>query len=309
MKQLFTLILFLFGVGAATGQVITSLTDKNLKVPPMPKYDKNKEPGLRGTIAVKLDTTSVYYAYVDSAAAMIAAERWADAEQFLRLAIAGEPENPQNSLLLSNLATLQRMQGNNAEAVKNYSLALDMTPNAVTLLHNRAAAYLELGEVDKAQADYEHIIRLDPRDIDSRYNHGLIAMDQGDIAQAKTDFEQIEVIDSKSPLGPEGLATLYKALGELNKAIEHYSVAIRLKEDATLRANRADCYLALSLLNAAENDIIAALKLAPDDGFIYLLRAKLNKMRFQRSEMERDIQLAVKHGVEPAVAKALLQVD
>ena len=95
----------------------------------------------------------------------------------------------------------------------------------------------------------------------------------------------------------------------MNKAIEHYSVAIRLKEDATLRANRADCYLALSLLNAAENDIIAALKLAPDDGFIYLLRAKLTKMRFQRSEMERDIQLAVKHGVEPAVAKALLQVD
>ena len=35
----------------------------------------------------------------------------------------------------------------------------------------------------------------------------------------------------------------------------------------------------------------------PDDGYLYLLRAKLNKLRFQRDDMNRDIDLAVQHGI------------
>ena len=69
---------------------------------------------------------------------------------------------------------MQRRQGKLAEAIKNYSMAIDLTPNAVTLLHNRAALYTVVDSIARAQADYERIRELDPADVESRYNHGMI---------------------------------------------------------------------------------------------------------------------------------------
>lgn len=304
----FFLISILFYTAVLSAQVITSLGNQNLKIPMVPKEENQRE-NLKQPIDVTIDTTSVYYALVDSAATHIEKEEWNEAGIFLRQAINSEPDNPNNSLLLSNLATIQRLQGQYDEAIKNYTLALDITPNAVTLLHNRAALYLDMGKVELAKTDYERIIDLDKTDLDSRYNHGLISMDEGDVNQAISDFDAIRRINPKSPLSSQGLATLYKALGELDKAIEFYSEAITINKSATLLANRADCYLAVNKLNEAEDDIRNALQLDSEDGFIYLLRAKLNKLRFEYNDMNRDIQLAISHGVEPNVAKALLQLD
>lgn len=37
--------------------------------------------------------------------------------------------------------------------------------------------------------------------------------------------------------------------------------------------------------------------MSPDDPYLYVLRAKLNKLRFQREDMDRDIDTAVSLGL------------
>ena len=131
-----------------------------------------------------LDTETPYFQAIDSAQTYIYSHDWPIAEQWLLKAIRLEPENPNNSLLLSNIATLQRYQGRMADAVKNYSLALDMTPHAVTLLLNRAALYVEMDSVQRAIDDFERVCELDMYNTEARYSLGVLAMERGDTKRA-----------------------------------------------------------------------------------------------------------------------------
>jgi len=287
---------------AQAGQAINQ---QNMKIPRGIKPDPVKiQKPVDNSIVI--DTNTVYYAYIDSAQNHISIKQWDKAEFFLIEAIKSEPNNPSNSLLLSNLATIQRRQGRLSEAIKNYSMAIDLTPNAVTLLHNRAAVYTLVDSIAQAQADYERIMMLDEVDVESRYNHGMIALNTGDPKTAEKDFDNILKINPNSGLAKQGQGYLHKHAGNFEKAALCFSEVIKVKPTSTLLANRADCYLAIKRLNDASLDIANALELDPDDPFIYVLRAKLNKMRFNREDMERDIKLAAAHGLEEKEARKLI---
>jgi tetratricopeptide (TPR) repeat protein len=147
---------------------------------------------------------------------------------------------------------------------------------------------------------------IDPADVESRYNHGMIALNTGDPKTAERDFNDILRINPNSGLAKQGQGYLQKHAGNFDKAVECFSEVIKVKPSSTLLANRADCYLATKRLNEASLDIANALELDPDDPFIYVLRAKLNKLRYNRSDMERDLKLAVAHGLSESEARSLL---
>lgn len=292
-------------VAVASAQAGQALNQQNMVIERGLKPEPDKQPK-RVDYSIKIDTTTEYFALIDSAQHYINDKHWERAEHFLLQAIKSDPGNPSNSLLLSNLATLQRRQGRMKEALRNYSMAIDLTPNAVTLLHNRAALLTQVDSLALAQADYERIMMLDERDVESRYNHGMIALNLGDIKTAQKDFDNILEINPNSGMARQGQGYLYKHEGKLEKAAECFSEVIKVKPSSTLLANRADCYLTLRRLNDASTDIANALELDPDDPFIYVLRAKLNKMRFNREDMERDLKLAVHHGLDEKTAKQMI---
>ena len=101
-------------------------------------------------LAVCADT---YYQWVDSAEIYIEQQAWDKAEESLLKALRLEPANAQNSLLLSNLGTVQRYAGKYRKALDTYSMALFMTPRSKTLLRNRAALYAEMDSLTLACAD------------------------------------------------------------------------------------------------------------------------------------------------------------
>lgn len=275
-------------------QVINSIGDENMKVPQgmKPQEKKTESPYI-----ADIDTETPYFQYIDSAQTYIYSHDWSAAEQWLLKAFKTDPDNPGNSMVLSNIATLQRYQGKLADAVKNYSLALDMTPHAVTLLLNRAALYVELDSMQRAIDDYERVCELDLYDTEARYSLGVIAMERGDTKRAEDYFNEIKRINPNSGLYHEGMGLLYKKAGNHSRAAELFTQVIKVQPSAQLLAHRADCYLAMKRLNDAEEDIRTALELAPDDPYLYLLRAKLNKLRFQRDDMNRDIDTAVTLGL------------
>lgn len=302
-------IVFAFMVGLAVAggqaQVVTQMAKENTKIP---QGVKPAEKAQHYTpVEINMDTTSTYYIMLDLAQTMINEQRWGEAEAFFTRALAADPTHPGNSMLLSNLATLQRYQGRLDDAIKNYSMALDLTPNSVTLLLNRAAAFIETGNTERAITDYERVCQLDPTDVESRYSLGMLAVETHDYKRAEDLFEQIKRINPHSGLASEGLGMLHKSQGHYVKAIELLSEVIKAKPNARLLANRADCYLTQKQLNQAEEDIRSALSMTPNDPYLYVLRAKLDKLRFSHEDMERDINLAVEHGLERSLVEALLQ--
>ena len=284
-------------------QVINSIGEENLKVP---KGLKPQEKKVERPYIADLDTETPYFQYIDSAQTYIYSHDWPVAEQWLLKAFTIDPENPSNSMVLSNIATLQRYQGKLAEAVKNYSLALDMTPHAVTLLLNRAALYIEMDSVQSAIDDYERVCELDMYNTEARYSLGVLAMERGDTKRAEDLFTEIKRINPNSGLYHEGMGLLHKRNGNHGRAAELFTQVIKVQPNAQLLGHRADCYLAMKRLNDAEADIRTALEMTPDDPYLYVLRAKLNKLRFQRDDMNRDIDTAVALGLSRAsVTQAL----
>lgn len=305
MKRIIYLALMLTISLGASAQAIQSINERNMKYTTGVKPDPIKvKPTINYTIDI--DTCTVYYSLVDSAQQYVTIKQWDKAEHFLLEAIKSEPSNPNNSLLLSNIATIQRRQGRLDEALRNYSMAIDLTPNAVTLLLNRAALYTQMGNIALAQTDYERVMAIDDRDVESRYNHGMLALNTGDAKTAESDFEDILRISPNSGLAKQGQGYVHKHAGNYEKAAECFSEVINVKPSSTLLANRADCYLSTKRLNDASVDIATALELDPDDPYIYALRAKLNKLRYNRTDMERDIKLAVAHGLDEIEVKGLI---
>lgn len=293
-KVVLVVLLVLALAGQARAQVVNSIGDENMKVPQGMKPQEKKA---ENPYIADIDTETPYFQYVDSAQTYIYSHDWPTAEQWLLKAFKTDPDNPSNSMVLSNIATLQRYQGKYAEAVKNYSLALDMTPHAVTLLLNRAALYVQMDSVQRAIDDYERVCELDLYDTEARYSLGVLAMERGDTKRAEDLFNEIKRINPNSGLYHEGMGLLNKHNGNHARAVELFTQVIKVQPSAQLLAHRADCYLAMKKLNDAEADIRTALEMTPDDPFLYVLRAKLNKLRFQRDDMNRDIETAVSLGL------------
>ncbi|MGM9802622.1 MAG: tetratricopeptide repeat protein [Muribaculaceae bacterium] len=252
----------------------------------------------------KCDAQSLYLNYIDSADVCIKAHNWLKAERYLLLALKQEPANSNNSLIISNLATVQRYQRKYVEALKNYDVALSMTPKAVTLLKNRASLYLEMDSLSRAYMDFEKVTLLDREDIESRYYHGLIALRKGQLDVAQADIDDLERINKYSPYTIEAQGTLYKTQGKYDEAIERYSSLIKMQAEPSYQTliNRAECYLEVKNLNNAEADIKKAVMMQPTEPYIYVLRARLNKLRFNERDKERDLQLAEKYGISREMA-------
>ena len=172
-----------------------------------------------------------------------------------------------------------------------------MTPQAVTLLLNRAALYVEMDSVQRAIDDFERVCELDMYDTEARYSLGVLAMERGDNKRAEDLFNEIKRINPNSGLYHEGMGLLHKRNGNHGRAAELFTQVIKVQPSAQLLGHRADCYLAMKRLNDAADDIRTALEMAPDDPYLYLLRAKLNKLRFERDDMNHDIDKAVSLGL------------
>ncbi len=247
-----------------------------------------------------------YYELVDSAENNIKKHQWDRAELFLKEILRSYPEDNNNSLIISNLATVQRYLGKYKESLNNYTYAINMTPNAVTLLKNRASLYLDIDSIYDALDDFERILIIDEKDEETRYYHGILSIRVGDMDAAKKDFDYILFYNPSSGLGREGLALWFKKRGDNIEAIKYYSEIIKQHPSAVRLSNRAECYLSLKRLNDAEADIRKALEMSPEDGYLYVLRAKLNKARFNREDVERDLLLAEKYGISRELANELL---
>ena len=239
-----------------------------------------------------------YYEYVDSADTYINSGEWKKAENSILNALKLEPSNYNNSLLLSNLATIQRMQGRYSEAVNNYTVALNITPNAVTLLNNRGVLYLEIDSIAKAKSDFVRAMELDEKDIQSKYYCSLILINEGKFDDAKSLIKKIREIEPNTIEAVDATAKVSQAEKNYHEAIRNYNHLINIERKIEWIINRAECFLATKSYAQASEDIAEAIEADPENGYVYLLKALLKKNQFESEESLKNIELAVKYGID-----------
>ena len=181
-----------------------------------------------------------------------------------------------------------------------------MTPNAVTLIKNRASLYLDMDSVNHALNDYERVLLIDDKDEESRYYHGILSLSVGELSVAKKDFDYILYYNPASGLGREGLGLWHMKNENYLDAIKYFTEIIKQRPSSLLLSKRAECYIAVKRLNDATDDIRKAIEMTPDDGYLYVLRAKLNKVRYNNDDIERDILLAEKYGISRKLAEQII---
>ena len=98
-------------------------------------------------------------------------------------------------------------------------MALSVAPKSTTILHNRAALYLEMDSVQSALADYNKLLDINPSDCIALNGAGMIALEVGNMGQAERCFDKCLKTDAGNMDAKRGMALLRRLNGEYDKSI------------------------------------------------------------------------------------------
>lgn len=220
------------------------------------------------------------------------------AENLFKEALNKEPAHMGNSLLLSNLGTIQRRMGKNKEALESYTLALNKNPHSVKILLNRASLCLELDYLEKAYSDYCNVIDLDAKNREALQFRAYIYMRQRKYNDARNDYRTLLEVEPNNRTARIGIVMVnqkdnrYKeALDELNRLVADYP------KDASLLKARAELEVDMNALDLALLDLEEAARLTPEDTDIYVLCGDIYLMQDRKREAYVAFEKAIELGV------------
>ncbi|HEX4221621.1 MAG TPA: tetratricopeptide repeat protein [Pseudonocardiaceae bacterium] len=214
--------------------------------------------------------------------------RWDEAAADLTTVIDLFPQESDGYLERGNA---HRNAGRYADALADYHRGIDRNPPAEAH-YNRAGLLADLGRLDEALADYDIVLDMDPDHLDTLINRAGLHYDRDDIAAARVDVEHglslapnnaqllctlglIQLAEGDADAANHSLtkaierdATLVEAwanraalayeTGDTRAAIADLTEALALSDDATIRCHRATCYRELGQHAEADRDLAAA---------------------------------------------------
>lgn len=254
-------------------------------------------------------SAQTYQELAERAADYVEQKDYAAAEQALKAAMRKEPANPNNTMLLVNLGTVQRNLGKYDDALTSYNVAIGKYPDIAYLLHSRAALLCEMNKLNDALKDYTAIIQSYPNDIEALYRRGLIYMSNKLPAAAEEDFKKISELEPDNLLGKAALARLMKRQGEWEKAEELYTDLIyKNKMNSDLYFNRAECYLQMKKLARMQEDLMKASEYGYNEYPLFILRGQLRLAQYDKRMAKEDFLKAQEMGADPKVIEDLLRL-
>lgn len=226
------------------------------------------------------------------------------AEQLLKDALNDDPANMNNSLLLSNLGTIQRRMGKNKDALESYTLAINKTPHSIKMLLNRASLYLEMDYLSKAYGDYCSVIDLDPENVEALQFRAYIYMRQRQYNDARNDYHTLLETEPGNRTARIGMVManqkdkrFREALEELNRMITDYP------QDASLLKARAELEVDMNSMDLALLDLENAAKMTPNDPDIYVMCGEI----YLAQGKKREAYVAFEKAIELGIPRPQLQ--
>jgi tetratricopeptide (TPR) repeat protein len=130
-----------------------------------------------------------------------------------------------------------------AEAIADFTRALEAKKNDEASLRYRAHSYYELKDYNRAIADYNEALRLNPNDARAYYNRGIAYDNKGDYDRAIADYNEALRLNPNDAGAYYNRGNFYYDKGDYDRAIADYTQAIRLNPDyAKAYNNRGVAY-------------------------------------------------------------------
>lgn len=219
-------------------------------------------------------------------------------ERLWEEALKADPANVRNSMLLSNLGTVQRRMGKTDKAIESYSLALNLAPYSVTILLNRASLYLENNRYEKAYIDYCNVIDIDRKNAEALLFRAYIYMQRRSYKEARIDYNTLLQEEPENKTARLGLALLNQKELRYREALEEFNRMIADEpQDAALLKARANLEVEMGTPDLALLDLEEAARLDPKDAEIYVLCGEIYLDRKKKREARAAFEKAVELGV------------
>jgi tetratricopeptide (TPR) repeat protein len=153
------------------------------------------------------------------------------------------------------------MKGDYDSAIRDFSEALRLDPNATFVLSERALAYSKKGEFDRAIEDLTRAIRAQPRVMNYYFMRGGMFFKQNIFDKSILDFEKAFELAPNGPYVLVWLGNALSAKGDMTQALRKYELALLIKESPFAYASRAAVYEKLGQIEPAKEDFKRAIQL------------------------------------------------
>lgn len=295
MRYLF--ILFLVLAGAVKAGTLNPLDHTSLLLENDRKSQHRKA----------IDEEDPYFLLSGEADEAIAKGDYPAAVLRIREALAIDPANPSNALLLSNLGMVYNFMSQDSLALAAYDQALELAPAMSTVMANRGLLKLKMGRDNDAFADFAGVIERDSLNQTARFYHGLMALYGGQLNVAEADFEVLKDIAPESYDTNVALSTLYSLTRRDNEAIPYFKWLIQNDPSVEYYSALAGCYLGISDLPSASATMAEAFGKYGEDPELLYYRAWLNRDSYLMDAARCDAKRAIKLGADPKRVNALFE--
>jgi tetratricopeptide (TPR) repeat protein len=143
-----------------------------------------------------------------------------------RTAVEQDPQDYNAYVLLGKLSAARH----DPLAEQYYTTAIDLRPNSVEAIYNRAIYYQEHGKDSLALAAYDRIKEIDPRNALAWYNSGWVRLEHlHDLAQAKRDFTKAIDIETNYADAWYNRGVAMELTQEMDSAAANYQLCLSIQ--------------------------------------------------------------------------------
>lgn len=225
-------------------------------------YWENDETVFRHALEV---TTGNYAAHNNLARALLEKGDREEALRHLNMALMFHPAFPQAH---NNMGVLLAAEGRMESALSHFSRAIDLRPDFAEAHYNMANALLAQKAHTEALTHFRRVLEINPEykhAADIHYHIGAILLSRQQTQKARTRFHKARSIAPGHIGATTGLAGVYKASGEYDRAIALYKEMLLTHPECSISITYN-----LACLSALQNEpqkAAAWLEKSIDEGF------------------------------------------
>ncbi|MDR0422548.1 MAG: tetratricopeptide repeat protein [Proteiniphilum sp.] len=249
--------------------------------------------------------SQTYNQWLDLAGVHIEGNRFDSAAVALQRAMALDPSNENNPVLLLNLGILQRQSGLYDDAFISLTASMANNPLAEAALYNRASLLCDMERFDEAMDDYNTLIRNYPESVEAYYRRGLLFLEKNDRAAAEADFKASEAIDRENVYTKLSRALLCKLDDDWEGAERIYTELIQSSSstavDPGFYMGRAECYVNTEQLFKASADLRVVEKSQRENPYFHILRGRVRLGQFDKVAARADFRTALELGYDAGI--------
>lgn len=194
-------------------------------------------------------------------------------------------------------------------AIKDFTTAIQMSPNNIDFYNSRATCYEYLDKNLEAMLDYNNMLKIDNENLDAYYRRGICKSSLGDRQGAIKDYDFIISYKGERKSEFKNMATVYNnkafCLVELNKpkdGLPLVNEALKLDESLWYSWDtRAEIYYKIGEFQKCINDMDHAISIEEHDNSYYyrgLAKIKLGKMTDGCSDLSKAGELGLSEAYE-----------